>query len=43
MTALHEADVLAPIRETGKLDDTTEQALKKALEDFTQRFVQSHQ
>ncbi len=43
MTALHEADVLAPIRETGKLDDATEQALKKALEDFTQRFVQSHQ
>ena len=43
MTALHDADVLAPIRETGKLDEATEQALKKALEDFTQRFVQSHQ
>ncbi|WP_367924535.1 F0F1 ATP synthase subunit alpha [uncultured Ruthenibacterium sp.] len=43
MSALHDADVLAPIRETGKLDESTEQALKKALEDFTQRFVQSHQ
>ena len=42
MDAAHDADVLAPIRDTGALSDETLEALKKALQDFTQRFVQSH-
>ncbi|MDE6107136.1 MAG: F0F1 ATP synthase subunit alpha [Oscillospiraceae bacterium] len=40
---LHDKDVLAPIRETGKLDKDTEQALNEALDDFTARFIQLHQ
>lgn len=39
---LHTADVLEPIRSTGKLEDTTVAALKNALEDFTKRFLASH-
>ncbi len=39
---LHEADVLAPIRETGALSDETVAALKKALGEFTDRFIKSH-
>ncbi len=39
---LHEADVLAPIRDTGALADETVEALKKALDDFTDRFLKSH-
>ena len=42
MDTAHDADVLAPIRDTGALSDETLEALKKALQDFTQRFVQSH-
>ena len=42
MDTAHDADVLAPIRNTGALSDETLEALKKALQDFTQRFVQSH-
>ena len=36
---LHEADVLAPIRETGALSDETTAALKAALADYTKRFL----
>ena len=43
MRNLHDADVLTPIRETGKLDKDTEQALNEALDDFTARFIQLHQ
>ena len=43
MKNLHDADVLTPIRETGKLDKDTEQALNEALDDFTARFIQLHQ
>ena len=43
MKNLHETDVLSPIRETGKLDKDTEQALNEALDDFTARFIQLHQ
>ena len=39
---LHDADILAPIRETGALSDETVEALKKALGDFTDRFLKSH-
>ena len=39
---LHDADVLAPIRDTGALSDETTAALKKALGEFTDRFVRSH-
>ncbi|MEG1639381.1 MAG: F0F1 ATP synthase subunit alpha [Ruthenibacterium sp.] len=39
---LHTADILEPIRTTGKLEDTTVTALKNALEDFTKRFLASH-
>ena len=39
---LHTADVLEPIRTTGKLEDDTAAALKAALEDFTKRFLASH-
>ena len=42
LASLHEADVLAPIRETGKLEEDTETALKAALADFTKRFLASH-
>ncbi len=42
MDTARDADVLAPIRDTGALSDETLEALKKALQDFTQRFVQSH-
>ena len=42
MDTAHDADVLAPIRDTGALSDETLEALKKDLQDFTQRFVQSH-
>ena len=42
LASLHEADVLAPIRETGKLEEDTEAALKAALADFTKRFLASH-
>ena len=43
MRNLHESDVLAPIRNTGKLDEATEQALDKALDDYTARFLQLKQ
>ena len=43
MKNLHDADVLTPIRETGKLEKDTEQALNEALDDFTARFIQLHQ
>ncbi len=39
---LHDADVLAPIRNTGALSDETTAALKKALSEFTDRFLKSH-
>ena len=39
---LHDADVLSPIRQTGTLSDETVEALKKALDDFTDRFLKSH-
>ncbi|MEG3073121.1 MAG: F0F1 ATP synthase subunit alpha [Ruthenibacterium sp.] len=39
---LHTADILEPIRTTGKLEDTTVTALKNALDDFTKRFLASH-
>ncbi len=39
---LHADDVLLPIKNSGKLDDETVGALKKALEDFTKRFLASH-
>ncbi|MEG0910747.1 MAG: F0F1 ATP synthase subunit alpha [Ruthenibacterium sp.] len=39
---LHSADVLEPIRTTGKLEENTVTALKNALEDFTKRFLASH-
>ncbi len=42
MQNLHHADVLAPILQTGKLEDSTKAALDKALEEFTQRFLKSH-
>ena len=43
MKSLHDKDILTPIRETGKLDKDTEQALNAALDDFTARFLQLHQ
>ena len=39
---LHETDILAPIRTTGALSDETVEELKKALGDFTDRFLKSH-
>ena len=39
---LHETDVLSPIRTTGTLSDETIEALKKALSEFTDRFLKSH-
>ena len=36
---LHEADVLAPIRETGALSEETTAAMKAALADYTKRFL----
>lgn len=42
MDSVHDSDVLAPIRDTGALSDETLEALKKALQDFTKRFVDTH-
>ena len=42
MQNLHHADVLEPIKSTGKLENATKAALEKALEEFTQRFLKSH-
>ncbi len=42
MQNLHHADVLSPILQTGKLEDSTKAALDKALTEFTQRFLKSH-
>ena len=39
---LHDGDVLAPIRNTGDLSEETTEALKKALSEFTDRFLKSH-
>lgn len=39
---LHDADILSPIRDTGVLSDETVAALKKALTEFTDRFLKSH-
>ena len=43
MRNLHESDILAPIRETGKLEEATEKALSEALDDYTARFLQLKQ
>ncbi len=42
MQNLHHADILQPILSTGKLEDSTKAALDQALEEFTQRFLNSH-
>ena len=39
---LHDSDVLSPIRDTGALSEDTTEALKKALSEFTDRFLKSH-
>ena len=40
--AQHEADILAPVRTTGKLEADTEKVLKAALAEFTARFMKAH-
>ena len=42
LSSLHDADVLAPIRESGVLSDGTKAALDKALAEFTAAFLKSH-
>jgi F-type H+-transporting ATPase subunit alpha len=42
MKTLHDADVLEPIRSTGALSAETEDAMKKALADFTEQFLKTH-
>lgn len=42
LSSLHDADVLAPIRESGVLSDGTKTALDKALAEFTAAFLKSH-
>ena len=37
LSSLHDADVLAPIRESGALSEGTKAALDKALAEFTRR------
>ena len=42
LSSLHDADVLAPIRESGALSEGTKAALDKALAEFTAAFLKSH-
>ena len=42
VSSLHDADVLAPIRESGALSEGTKAALDKALAEFTAAFLKSH-
>ena len=42
LSSLHDADVLAPSRESGALSEGTKAALDKALAEFTAAFLKSH-
>ena len=42
LSSLHDADVLAPIRESGALSEGTKAALDKALAECTAAFLKSH-